>query len=131
LVILVLECRGRILLVRDHEPDCIPGEWRFPTRTLREGDSPLFVGQDLAREIAGFTVALKPLPLVRHGITRYRLTGYGFHADLAALPARQDARRWFYRAELDRLLVSSLFRKAWRAARKARHPAIESVSTDP
>jgi A/G-specific adenine glycosylase len=131
LVILVLECRGRVLLVRDHEPDCIPGEWRFPTRTLRERESPLPVGQDFASEIAGYAVALKPLPLVRHGITRYRLTGYGFHADLETLPAPHYDHRWFRWAELNRLLVSSLFRKTSRAARKTTHPAIGRVSTHP
>jgi A/G-specific adenine glycosylase len=129
LAILVLECRGRILLVRDQEPDCIPGEWRFPTRTLRKSDTPLHVGQALAREIAKCAVALKPLPLVRHGITRYKITGYGFHATLRALPKPHDARRWFHCSEVDCFLVSSLFRKVWHAARKAEHPAIGSVST--
>lgn len=118
-VMLVLECEGRIALARRAEDAYIPGAWGLPVRILREHSRPLSDGKDLAREILGTVPPLSARPSVRHGITHRRILAHIYQAVMEPpLPhfAAENRFAWLPRDEIGRFLTSSLFRKGLAAA---------------
>lgn len=97
---------GRFLLWRRSEDErFLPGHWALPEdRHLRAAAEP---GERLGS--------------VRHTITRHRIRVDVVQAALSGKPPA--AARWASDAEADRLLVSSLWRKAFRTARAAARTA--------
>ncbi len=116
LAVLALECRGCFLLERRRAAGFIPGEWGLPAKTLEPGEDAHQAVRALAREITGRAVVLAPLPAFSHAITRRRIAGIAFRGKLRTWPAIRDGCRWVRRGRLERLLVSSLFRKAYKLA---------------
>jgi A/G-specific adenine glycosylase len=114
LAMLILECDGNVVLQKLPEAGFIPGEWGLPVRTLRSGSPPLAQARSLARCIFGVAPPLQECRSVRHAITHRSILAHLYRATLAAPPPRLlDANRfaWFPRADLSRLLTSSLFQK--------------------
>jgi A/G-specific adenine glycosylase len=114
LVMLILECGGNVVLEKLPEAGFIPGAWGLPVRTLRLGSRPLAQARSLARCIFGAAPPLRASRSVRHAITHRSILAHLYRATLAAPPNRLlDANQfaWFPRADLNRLLTSSLFRK--------------------
>lgn len=120
LVMLVVECDGRVLLARQAETGYIPGEWGLPVRILRKGARPLSCARSLARRVLGTVPPLHAGPSVRHGITHRRILAHVCRAALKPPLLRlADGGRfaWFQKSELGRLLTSSLYRKGMAAAK--------------
>ncbi len=126
LVLLRLEYRGRTMLARRRAPDFIPGQWGLPARLLACGEDPGAAARALMREIARAAVPLVRLPDVAHAITRRRITAHVFGGHFRARPPDRDGCRWVRSPELERMLVSSLFRKACRLPAGRRPVTAES-----
>jgi A/G-specific adenine glycosylase len=114
LVMLIVECGRNVVLEKLPEDGFIPGAWGLPVRTLRSGSRPLTQAMSLAQVIFGTAPLLEESGSVRHAITYRSILAHLYRATLAAPPTRLlDVNRfvWFPRADLNRLLTSSLFRK--------------------
>jgi len=114
MIMLVLECQGKIALARRQGARYIPGEWGLPLQILRGTRPPLPTAEKLAYRILGARAGLKECPAIGHSITHRRILARVYHARIEPplpVPAAGGRVAWFPRAHLDRLLTSSLFRK--------------------
>lgn len=126
LSVLVLECRRRLLLARHRDLNFIPGEWGLPAKTLGRKEHPRRAARELVRKLTGRSVPLEALGTFTHAITRRRIETYAFGGRFPVRPPTRDGVRWVRPEELERLLVSSLFRKACGIAGGRRTQAAES-----
>lgn len=118
LVMLVLELKGKLLLVRRHDPAFIPGEWGLPTRLVPRSNSPSAIAGSLAKDIVGRELNLSGPRAVRHGITYRRIEIDVFTCTLGKVPVRLSGNRngrWVPLSQIARFLTSSAFRKALHA----------------
>ena len=105
----VLRQRGRFLL-RQRPPGVVNARlWEFPNVELAPGGADL---ERAAQDALGCApAALEPLCVIRHTITRYRITLEVFRARLARpRPARPLPGRWLSFRQLDRLPFPSAHR---------------------
>jgi A/G-specific adenine glycosylase len=119
MVMLVLECKGKIVLERKPAVAYIPGAWGLPVRILQTARQRNAAARSLAREIVGSSPALHACDDVRHAITCRRILAHVYRAAIEPpqlRPAGDGRFVWFPRARLDRLLTSSLFRKGLAAS---------------
>ncbi len=115
MVLLVLECGGRLALVRQPDSGFIPGKWGVPIRFLTAGQQPRPAAVRLARRLSGMQVELRSHSIISHSITHRRIRGHVYHAVFAPPfpPAPADGGvRWSSRKQAARLLVSSLYAKS-------------------
>lgn len=113
-VLLVLACSGRVLLQRQPDDSYIPGAWGLPMLILESPHLPLPAARQLARRILGEVPQMSECASVRHSITHRRIVARVYRAEIRSAPPpvpRDSGCRWHPRAELDRHLTSSLFRK--------------------
>jgi len=101
------------------------GLWEFPNLEIEPGGKG---GLERLREYLGETNldGFEPLTVVRHSITRYRVTQQAYMA-VWAKPSREvpGDGRWCRSAELEALPMSSAHRRiarAWSEARDELHP---------
>jgi len=114
IAILILEHKGKVLLTSVHKPDFIPGKWGFPCQQILEGESPEDAARRLSRIILGRKISLLQSLKMRHSITCYRITCYGFLSRSGCfrkVPYRAGTFRWANYRQCGLLLTSSLFRK--------------------
>ena len=115
LVMLVLECAGKLLVTERHAVPYIPGAYALPTGILKPEESPEHAAGRLASSILRVSAPLHFRGRIRHSITFRRLVTHVFHSSLGApcgeIP-QHDKFRWIPRREIDRLLTSALYRKA-------------------
>jgi A/G-specific adenine glycosylase len=114
LVMLVLKKNDRILLTPLGGIHFIPGEWGLPFRIAAAGKSIESAASALCRKILGRAVPLAPCASIRHSITRYRISAFGYYGkiDFPVLRLHEGAGvRWANSALSERLITSSLFLK--------------------
>ena len=116
LVLLAIEHRGSLLLSQRACHPCIPGSWGLPGCGVPAEGDPISHARRLLRQVMGKSSPLEECPAVRHGITRYRIIAKVFRAGGKIPSAPAPHMRWFPAREAERLLTSSLYRKALRAA---------------
>jgi len=125
-VVAVLERDGRVWL-RQRASDVVNGGlWEFPNLEVKSGTRG---GEALLRGVLGdgTTEGWKPLSVVRHAITRYRVTQRAFVA--GGVGTRSEVPgggRWCGREQVEALPMSSAHRriaKAWNLLRDGLHLA--------
>ena len=112
--ILVLEQSGRILMLKGKKPQFIPGEWGLPCESVTKGRIPERTASLLCSSILGCAVPLFPLAPIRHSITRYRISAYGFYGEIKDSVRgriKSGGIRWISCGSDPKSLTSSLFRK--------------------
>jgi hypothetical protein len=111
--LLVLACGSQIMIAGQLDGGYIPGEWGLPSNLLRGGQPPLAAAGRLARGILGRAPNLDLLAPVRHAITHRNILAHVCSAFIEPpAPALDGPYAWVPRSSLDRILTSSLFRKA-------------------
>ncbi len=109
-VAVVAESRGRFL-VRQRPVGGINAQfWEFPNIELTPNSPPL---NETARTILNVTpIVLRPLCVIKHTITRYRITLDAYHASVKRSPRRTvDGGHWLTWDELQPLPFTSAHRK--------------------
>ncbi len=114
LVVLALECRGKIALVRRSGPGFIPGVWGLPVGIVSEASTPDSASRGLARRLLAFPPALSRAGTIRHTITFRRIVAHVYRG--AVEPVRSSASgghrcTWVPLHGVPALLTSSLFLK--------------------
>lgn len=115
LVLLVVECRGHILLYEGHAADFVPGRWGLPSARVGTRSEAHRAARILAQRALGTTVPLKEAGVVSHTITYRRIRAQVFHSILSrrsSLSSQGGGHEWTGRSEAGRFLTSSLYRKA-------------------
>jgi len=113
LVVLTIEYNGKTLVSHHNPAAYIPGKWCLPTQVLESARSPIPAATSLARRILGTRVQVRAGCVVRHSITRRRIIAHVFRVDLLDPPRmRAEKYRWVKLPEAERVLTSSLYRKA-------------------
>jgi A/G-specific adenine glycosylase len=118
LALLVAECDGRVLLCSRRPADFVPGEWGLPAAAISSLRSARSAATSLLRAALGISVPLHPAAAVSHAITFRRIRAQVFRAELGGknrLPHPRAGYSWAGLSEAERLLTSSLYRKALRA----------------
>lgn len=124
-VVALIEQRGRVW-VRQRAADALNGGlWEFPNLEVEPGAA----GGDLRlRSFFGEKNLQhwKPLTVVRHAITRYRVTQRAFASEwVGTVGELPGGGRWCREAELEALAMSSAHRRiarAWTGVRDRLHP---------
>jgi A/G-specific adenine glycosylase len=119
MIMLVLECKGKIALERQPAVAYIPGAWGLPVRILQTARQRAAAARSLAREILGSTPQLHACDDVHHAITCRRILAHVYRAAIEPAklrPAGNGRFVWFPRVRLNRLLTSSLFWKGLAAS---------------
>lgn len=114
LLALVLEHRGRLLVTSLFKPEIIPGEWGFPCRIAAGSQSAATLAELFCRTVLKRKIALTPQARFRHSITHYRITIHifcGTIIDPVPRILQPDRHRWLMRHQIQRQVLSSLFRK--------------------
>lgn len=112
---LIIENRGRTLLTSINKASYIPGEWIFPTQFLASRRSPEDAASRLCLKIFGHPIPVRYCAQLRHSISNHRIRAHVFCGKAAASILGQGIPigfRWANPLLLDRVLISSLFRKA-------------------
>ncbi len=115
LVLTVVERDGRVLLSTKQATDFIPGEWALPAAAIGSAEMARPAAEALARGALRMSVPLRQAGTVSHAITYHRIRAQVFSATVkgkAGLPQPSTGYDWVSRAEAERLLTSSLYRKA-------------------
>jgi A/G-specific adenine glycosylase len=122
----VVERRGRFL-VRQRPPGGVNAQfWEFPNVEVKTGDDRACrpsarrwlrnqqlrgVHRDASRQTAGFhLISTKPFCIIKHSITRYRITLEAWRAELAP-PAAKTPGRWLTLKQLRQLPFVSAHKK--------------------
>jgi A/G-specific adenine glycosylase len=118
-VAFILEHRGKFLVRQRPEKVVNAHLWEFPNiETHTRVDGHAAGAAELFKAQFGFAAPeLEPLPVVKHSITRYRITLEAFHVPLKAKP-KGPAGTWLARAQLDSLALASAHRKIWSRLQK-------------
>jgi len=115
MVLLIVECRGSILLRRQRPGEFVPGIWGLPFLVLQGDGRSTHAARRLARAVLGVPTPLTPRDPVRHAITHRVILAHVYHAMPASRPSRHAGKEeyaWFPRPGVEPMLTSSLFRKA-------------------
>lgn len=113
-----LESRGRWLVRKRPAGSVNAHLWEFPSFELpiRRSRNPDPV-EVLHRELRIRASSLTPLPMIRHSITRYRITVTPFLGRLTHIPQDQplvDGQSWHTAPEIEALALTSAHRRLWR-----------------
>jgi A/G-specific adenine glycosylase len=121
MVLLLIECGGEILLARQPEDGFIPGPWGFPACVLRNNAVPARRAGRMVRDILGAGHPLQPFPPIRHSITYRSIRAHVYRAVVPPSPRVVTAQpfAWHPRPGIERVLTSSIFRKALAATSRA------------
>jgi A/G-specific adenine glycosylase len=112
----VIEWRGA-LLVRQRPAGVVNGHlWEFPNAELALKSSRAVARKNLERELGCALDALVPLTVVKHSITRYRITLEAFRGELNGAKPRVEAGTWIAKGQLERLPFTSAHRRVLSAA---------------
>lgn len=107
-VAFIVEHRGKFLVRQRPEKVVNAHLWEFPnveTNGHRASVEELFKSQ------FGFDAPeLRPLPVVKHSITRYRITLEAFHAPVGKRPAAAEG-RWLAHKDFDQLAFTAAHKK--------------------
>jgi A/G-specific adenine glycosylase len=112
----IVSRRGRLLVARvaDHAPRWA-GMWQFPAVVLAPRETPEHAACRAAREVAGIQVEVEELAtIVRHGVTRHRITLEAYRCARArgrARPIAASAVAWLRPSELASRALPSAHRK--------------------
>jgi len=110
LVVLAIQHRGSILVSSGTPAPYIPGPFCLPSLILRPDQTPEQGAKALLRRLGLSTSRMKKSLIIRHSITFRRIRGHVFAAKIPA--AAVPSGRWVSFTDAERLLTSSLFRKA-------------------
>lgn len=108
-IALVAQRKGRFL-VRQRPPGMVNAQlWEFPNFEILNG---LDLNRAIKRIWGIAPASIQPLCMVKHSITRYRITLEAFRADLRT-PSGKILKlgRWLTRGELERLAFASAHKK--------------------
>lgn len=121
LVILVIKHRGNVLLTRQ-EDSFIPGEWGLPSRIVPSAQSPDETAECLNRKLFKGRLSISKIAVLKHSITHYRISAYIYTSKaigiISEISGAEGGIQWASDLQLDRMLTSSLFRKAVQRFRK-------------
>jgi A/G-specific adenine glycosylase len=121
LVMLVLERKGRILIVRQ-KGGLIPGMWGLPYAIVSTPKLPLEAANGLNRKFSQGRTAVHYLAAIRHSITHHRITAHVFAGEvedsISGFRANSRGICWIPEDRQSSRLTSSLFLKAIRMLRK-------------
>jgi A/G-specific adenine glycosylase len=125
---------------RSHDPGTDrgwwAGMWQFPSGEVGAGETTSAAAARLAREVAGLNVRPEAAAgVVRHGVTRWRITLEAWHCYLLAGDAPAADRRWTPLEETAHLalpaphrrLVEQIERQAASGSRQAEQPPLLEV----
>jgi A/G-specific adenine glycosylase len=116
LVVVVLEWRGKLILLKKRAINYVPGEWSLPTKILSTKNiKPEKAAKALAQTILGISIPLVEKVAVRHSITHHRIRARVFYADVGEYQIKLPAYGNICLAEKSgsgRLITSSLYKKA-------------------
>lgn len=98
-VALVLARGASVLVRRCPEGGLWAGLWEFPRVVLRDGEDPTSAAMKMATEFIGLGAwTLLPLPVIRHTVTRFSVTLYGYaYADTrdpVPFNGKRDGLQW-------------------------------------
>jgi A/G-specific adenine glycosylase len=130
LVAFVVERRG-LFLVRQRPAGVVNARlWEFPNLESLASDGEL---TDLAaQQLVLRLKSLRPLCVVKHSITRHRITLEAFRAELdGTAPATRDGTRWLAPQELRKLPFPSAHRKILHRLERERSPARAARHSSP
>jgi A/G-specific adenine glycosylase len=115
ILILVLKHKSKILLIRQKD-SFIPGRWGLPYGRVSQKRPLMKAAARLIEKLSGGALSIEYRSAVRHAITHRRILAHIFtgETEQAASQFHMDAggAQWADRAQLSRLLTSSLFKKA-------------------
>lgn len=114
IVVLVLECRGCVLISKMEGSGPIPGRWGLPWEIAADPTAAKEIAVALGRRLTGRDVPLAALQGIRHTITQHRITISGFHgrcAEQAGVLQASAELHWMRPSSAERFLTSSLFHK--------------------
>ncbi len=116
LVLLVAECEGRILLSRKPAVDFGPGEWGLPAAIIGSPEAVHPAATALARGALGVSLVTREEGRVSHALTYSRIRAHVFRTRVkkwkSGMPRARSGYHWVTGPEAERLLTSSLYRKA-------------------
>jgi A/G-specific adenine glycosylase len=87
-VAFVIEYRGKFLVRQRPEKVVNAHLWEFPN--VEVNGAPMDMAEIFKSHFGFAPPGLKPLPVVKHSITRYRITLEAFHVRLAQAPAKPE-----------------------------------------
>ena len=115
IVVLKLQCDGKLLLREMETPGLIPGTWGLPWRAIPEGVPALDAAAKLCRAALGRRVRLQACGRVRHTITGNQISATAFCGKVESAVCETGANsRWVRRSSAWKLLTSSIFHKVLR-----------------
>ena len=102
--------RKRRFLVRQRPPGGVNEQlWEFPNFELLNGSD---LNRTIKRTWGIAPASLQPLCMIKHSITRYRITLQAFRAQLKMPPGKtRQLGRWLTRTELEQLAFASAHKK--------------------
>jgi A/G-specific adenine glycosylase len=118
MVLLVIECGGRIAITPQKPVQYVPGDWGLPLSLWNGAGRPEASARRLARSLLGNEAALRASAPVRHAITHRVIVCHPYRTVIPGPPAhgiRGGHLVWVPREEVRQFLTSSLFFKALRA----------------
>jgi A/G-specific adenine glycosylase len=108
---------GEKVFVRQRPAGVVNGHlWEFPNVETGIKTSRRATRRHLEVELGCTFEALTPLTVVKHTITRYRITLEAYRAQLNGALPRQEAGEWILKSELEPLPFTSAHRRVWTAA---------------
>jgi A/G-specific adenine glycosylase len=114
-VVLVVQRRGRILLMRQQE-SFIPGVWGLPTGIVPPGRLPDETVEFLNKDLFGGRLKIENVSILRHSITNHSIAAHIYTGNATGLISERVKKhgeaRWAGESRLNESLTSSLFRKA-------------------
>jgi A/G-specific adenine glycosylase len=116
--VVVAECGGLVLLSGKQAAAFVPGEWGLPMAAINSARSARSAANSLVRGALSISVELRQAGTVNHAITYRRIRAQVFRARLdgkSGLPRAHAGYSWVGWSDAERLLTSSLYRKALRA----------------
>jgi A/G-specific adenine glycosylase len=118
MILLLIECGGKILLARQSEGEFIPGAWGLPVSVLRKNGVPARQAGRMVRGILGTALPLQSFPPIRHSITYRNIRAHIYRAVVPPPPpvVTRTTLSWHPRSGMERMLTSSIFHKALAAA---------------
>ena len=115
IVVLKLQCDGKVLLSRSETSGLIPGQWGLPWRAVPEGAPAIDAAAKLCRATLGRRVRLDDCGQVRHTITGNLISATAFCGKVeSAVQVMRGNSRWVRNSSARKLLTSSLFHKVLR-----------------
>jgi A/G-specific adenine glycosylase len=106
-VAFIVECRGKFLIRQRPEKVVNAHLWEFPNV---EVNGTADAAEIFKSQFGVVSPELRPLLVVKHSITRYRITVEAFHARLNKVPAMPEG-IWLTRAEFDTVAFTAAHKR--------------------